>query len=489
MKYLFVFLLSFTLLFRGVAQEEVLNQRFSFNADSIGFGQLIDSLSLRFNISFSYDASLISADSILSVHADSVKLGDWLHSVVSRDEVQLYELERQVVIAREPARMPRQSIHILGRVTDVSDHRPLPMVNIGVEGETIGTATNMEGDFDLFLPSRFAGSNLTFSSLGYLRTVATIPSNDTTLNISLDQTVIQLPEVLVRYVKPSLIMAEVVRRKNENYASEPTILTAFFREIIQQDKRYVDVSEAVIEVYKPSYSLDWEPERVRFVKGRKGGETEDMDVINLKLQGGPFLFSQVDIIRAGGFLPDEKGQSVYEYSFNGVDYEQGRMVYMIGFKPFVDTGDLLYEGEIRVEQNSFAVTGATFQMTRNTIRKSREYLIRRDSRKFRTRPYFAKYNIDYRPVNDIWMLNSVRGEVSMKIVDRERRVRSDFNTISEMLVTDSRPGDRQKFRSSDSFKPNYVLSEKIDSYDPDFWSHYNIIRPNESIREVFNTKP
>ncbi len=488
MKYLFVFLLSFTSLFRGFAQEEVLDRPLSFQADSIGFGQLIDSLSLRFNISFSYDASLISSDSILSVHADSVKLGDWLRSVISHDEVQLYELERQVVIAREPARMPDESIRISGNVTDVNDHKPLAMVNIGVEGETIGTATNMEGDFDLFLPSRFAGRNLTFSSLGYLRKVVVIPPRDTTLTIGLDQTVIQLPEVLVRYVKPSLIMAEVVRLRDKNYASEPTILTAFFREIIQQDKRYVDVSEAVIEIYKPPYSLDWEPERVRFVKGRKGGETEDMDVINFKLQGGPYLFSQVDIIRTGGFLPDEKGQSVYQYSFNGVDYEQGRMVYIIGFEPFNDTGELLYEGEIRVEQNSFAVTGATFQMTRNTIRKSRDYLIRRDSRRFRTRPYFAKYSIDYRPVNDIWMLNSVRGEVSMKIVDKERRVRSDFNTVSEMLVTESRPGNRQKFRWADSFKSNYILSEEIDSYDPDFWSHYNIIRPNESIREVFNTK-
>lgn len=485
MRFLVLTLFIFTSFFSSRAQLEVLDQRFSIHHDSIPFAQLIDSLSASFGVSFSYDASLVRGDSVVFAQADNLKLGDWLRTILANDEVELYELDNQIVMAREPARLPKQSILILGSVADGSDKKPLEMVNIGVEGEAIGTVTNDDGRFELLLPPGFVGKNLSFSRLGYFKNIVAIPPRDTTLAIVLDEMVIPLPEVVVRYVKPSIVMQEVVRRRPFNYAAEPTILTAFFREIIQQDDRYVDVSEAVLEIYKPTYLSGLETERVRFVKGRKGGDTQNMKEINFKLQGGPFLFSQVDIIRQGGFLPDEDGGSLYKYAFNGIDFEQGRMVYVIGFEPIQDTGELLYQGEIRIDQSSYAVVGAHFEMSRNTLRKSREYLIRRDSHRFRTRPNYARYTIDYRPVNDLWMLNSVRGEVNIKIVDRERKVRTVFNTVSEMLVTDLRPGGRKKFKWTDSFKFSNILSEEIDHYDSDFWSHYNIIHPSESIRKVF----
>jgi hypothetical protein len=215
-----------------------------------------------------------------------------------------------------------------------------------------------------------------------------------------------------------------------------------------------------------------------------------MEVINFKLQGGPLLFSRVDIVRQGGFLPDQEGNSRYEYSFKRMDYEHGRNIFVIGFEPVNDTGELLYEGEIRVDEETFAIVGADFEMTRKTIRKSREYLIRRDSRRYRTRPFFARYHIDYRPWEDKWVLNSVKGEVSMKIIDREKKVRTVFNTVSEMLITDLRPGERKELRWSEAFREDYILSDQIETYDPDFWSRYNIISPDESIEKIFrNDKP
>jgi hypothetical protein len=366
----------------------------------------------------------------------------------------------------------------------------MAMVNIGVEGKTIGTATNSEGRFSIYLPPGYIGEKLVFSNLGYLRKYITIPPNDTLVTVVLQETSVQLPEVLVRHVRADRIMEEVVRQKPFNYSSEPVILTAFFRESIQQDDIYVDVSEAVIEIYKPPYSRDYALERVRFVKGRKGKAEGDMEVINFKLQGGPLLFSRVDIVRQGGFLPDQEGNSRYEYSFKRMDYEHGRNVFVVGFEPVNDTGELLYEGEIRVDEETFAIVGADFEMTRKTIRKSREYLIRRDSRRYRTRPFFARYHIDYRPWEDKWVLNSVKGEVSMKIIDREKKVRTVFNTVSEMLITDLRPGERKELRWSEAFREDYILSDQIETYDPDFWSRYNIISPDESIEKIFrNDKP
>lgn len=472
---------------KSFSQEKnsILSQKYSFSYDSLSFSAFLDSLSADFDISFSYDASVIDGDSIIFAVADSVYLDKFLLKYLKNDQFRVHEMEKQIIISFEPARLPKQSVHIEGMVIDSLEQEPMAMVNIGVEGKTIGTATNSEGRFSIYLPPGYIGEKLVFSNLGYLRKYITIPSNDTLVTVALQETSVQLPEVLVRYVKADRIMEEVVRRKPFNYASEPLILTAFFRESIQQDGVYVDVSEAVIEIYKPPYSRNYALERVRFVKGRKGKAEGDMEVINFKLQGGPLLFSRVDIVRQGGFLPDQEGSSKYEYSFKRMDYEQGRNVFVVGFEPINDTGELLYEGEIRVDEETFAIVSADFEMTRKTIRKSREYLIRRDSRRYRTRPFFARYHIDYRPWKDKWVLNSVKGEVSMKIIDREKKVRTVFNTVSEMLITDLRPGERKELRWSEAFREDYILSDQIETYDPDFWSRYNIISPDESIEKIF----
>ncbi|MFW5754455.1 MAG: carboxypeptidase-like regulatory domain-containing protein [Marinilabiliaceae bacterium] len=464
----------------------ILEQRYSFSYDSIQLAELFDSLTTRYDISFSYDASLVPGDTVIQAEADSVALDKWLLDLLDNENLVVHEMEDQLVISDEPARMSRDAVRIEGVVVDSADRKPMSMVNIGIEGKTMGTATNQEGRFKVLVPPRYIGETLVFSNVGYLREKMNIPENDTTVSVTLAETSVELPEVLVKHVEPERIMKNVVRNKNRNYASDPLILTAFFRETIQQDEVFVDVSEAVIEIYKPPYSKQFAQERVRFVKGRKGEAGGDMEMIDFKLQGGPLLFSRVDIVRQGGFLPNEQGRSRYQYTFEGVDYEHGRNVFVIGFEPHNDTGELLYEGKMRIDQESFAVVGADFEMTKKTIRNSREYLIRRDSRRYRTRPFFARYRIDYRPWNDKWVLNKVRGEVSMRIVDKEKRIRTVFNTVSEMIITDLRPGDRREFRWGDSFRENYILSDQIESYDPEFWSQYNIISPDESIEKVFS---
>jgi hypothetical protein len=474
--------------FSVTGQDNVLEQRYSFHYDSIAIADFLDSLSTCYDFSFSFDASLVRGDSIINARGDSVFLDKWLLNTLKEEDLEIHEMDRQIVISSDPARASPKAVHIQGMVLDSLTKEPMSMVNIGVAGKTIGTASNRQGKFDFYLPPEYEGEKLVFSNLGYLRDSLIIPARDTSIVIVLAETSVELPEVLVKYIKPDEIMREVIKQKKNNYSENPLILTAFFRETIQQDEQYVDVSEAVIEVYKPPYDQEYALERVRFVKGRKGEFSGDMEMIDFKLQGGPFLFSRVDIVRQGGFLPDSHGNSVYRYSFKRMDYAHGRRVFVVGFEPQNDNGELLYEGEIVVDEESFAVVGATFEMTRKTIRKSREYLIRRDSRRFRIKPAFARYRIDYRPWKDRWVLNSVKGEVNMKVVDRKENIRTVFNTVSELLVTDLRPGERKEFRWDDSFKANYILSDQIETYDKNFWSRYNIISPDESVEKIFEKR-
>ena len=379
-------------------------------------------------------------------------------------------------------------INIYGLVKDAAINEALPMVNIAVEGEPLGTSTNDAGAFEFKLPRSFQGRRIVFSSLGFANISMEVPANDTLVEISMKSLSIPLPEVQVMYRDPMKIMMEVRQKIHSNYSLERFLLTGFFRETIRQNGKYVDVSEAVVEIVKPPYNNALDAERVRFVKGRKGRELSEMDMVQFKLVGGPYHFSQLDVVRHGDFMPDENGLSDYRYSFNGMDIEFGQLVYCIGFKPYSDNEGINYVGEIRVESESMALVSIDFQMTGQSVRRSRSHLIKRDARRFKTRPFYARYYVQYRPWNDMWVLSKVRGEVSVRVFDRFERERSVFDTVSEMIISDFSIADhRIRIPATESFRADYILSEHIGDFDPEFWKYYNLIKADESLEAIFNS--
>lgn len=456
--------------------------------EPIRLGVLMDTLSQRFHLDFAYDAGVVNTDSLVqTVIPDSLD-HQWISSLFHQNGVEVRITGRQVIIRKQQGKLADSNIlFISGKVVDGANDATLPMVNVGVEGQAVGTTTNDLGQFSFKIPDSLAGKSMVFSYLGFASSRMEIPANDTVVIIRLKEYSVRLPEVQVHYRDPDQIVRAVTSAVGVNYPVQPYLMTAFFRETIQQDKRFVDVSEAVIEILKPSYSDMYDVERVRFVKGRKGRETSEMDVVQFKLAGGPYHFSQLDVMRHGDFLPNEKGESAYKYSFEGVDIIYDRMVYRVGFKPYNDAEDLFYEGEMYIEAESMALVSIDFQLTPASIRRSRSFLIKRDARRFRTRPFYAKYKVEYRPWKNGWVLSKVRGEVSVKIYDRSKRERSVFDTVSEMLVTDfSVANQRQPIPWSETYRSDYVLSDHLGEFDPDFWEHYNVIQADEALEKVLS---
>lgn len=88
------------------------------------------------------------------------------------------------------------NISVSGHVNDERG-QPLPGVNVSITGTTIGTATDANGNFRLNVPDNFAGRNLMFSFIGYVKQEVTI-KDQKVINISLKpNTNNQLNEVVV----------------------------------------------------------------------------------------------------------------------------------------------------------------------------------------------------------------------------------------------------------------------------------------------------
>jgi TonB-linked SusC/RagA family outer membrane protein len=83
---------------------------------------------------------------------------------------------------------------VTGKVTDKEDGLPLPGVSVKVKGTTIGSQTNVDGNFSLKVPQ--ANSVLQFSFLGYQSQEKTIPASNV-LSVMMVTDAKQLSEVVV----------------------------------------------------------------------------------------------------------------------------------------------------------------------------------------------------------------------------------------------------------------------------------------------------
>nr|WP_294942972.1 TonB-dependent receptor [uncultured Mucilaginibacter sp.] len=86
-------------------------------------------------------------------------------------------------------------IIVTGRVLD-EQKQPLPGVNISIAGTTVGTVTDVNGNYKLTVPDAYAGRNLMFSFIGYTSQEVAI-AGKTQINVSLAPSSKNLSEVVV----------------------------------------------------------------------------------------------------------------------------------------------------------------------------------------------------------------------------------------------------------------------------------------------------
>ncbi len=86
-----------------------------------------------------------------------------------------------------------QNITVSGTVTEVSTSEPLTGVSIKVNGTTMGTITDIDGNYNIPVPEN---ATLTFSYIGYITKQIAV-KNQTTINVSLEEDLQSLDEVII----------------------------------------------------------------------------------------------------------------------------------------------------------------------------------------------------------------------------------------------------------------------------------------------------
>lgn len=94
----------------------------------------------------------------------------------------------------------QDNIRLTGKVLDLNTHQPVPYANIGLFEKNLGTLSDLDGSFELIIPSQYRNDTVLFSSVGYKRrgaVVNTLVSQPGSAEILLTPEIILLNDVIV----------------------------------------------------------------------------------------------------------------------------------------------------------------------------------------------------------------------------------------------------------------------------------------------------
>ena len=494
-QHLFIFVLLSGLVSTNLIAQ-VLNNKYTFSFNNTPLESVIDTIrkSVNYGISFNPDAfpkdHKITARFLnkeLRTVLDSILISvKFTYKIVGNNIILLpqessFDNKRQTTIEEIDT---MKVIELSGKIIDRKDKRPLEFTSIYIKNKNIGSLSNDDGNFLVKLPYESVNDSIYFSCLGYkplkIKIGDLLPSENI---IFLDVNSFQLKEVKVKPVDPKNIIKKTLENIPNTYSQTPSMLIAFYREIIQQNDEYVSLSEAILNIYKASYN-SYQNDQVSIYKARKSRFEKQMDTVIFKFQGGIYTSLLLDIAKnPSNFITDEY-LNYYDFSMDEITSIDGQFTYVIAFDQKDYSPYPLYKGKLYIDMETYALVRADFMISPKGIEKSADVLVKKTSRKLKVKPTFSSYIVNYTRQNNTWYLNYIREEVSFKVKKKYSFYSSTFHSKAEMVITQTDSASAKRIKLYKQVRLNDIFVEKLGKYDPEFWGSFNILKPDESLEEA-----
>ena len=149
-----------------------------------------------------------------------------------------------------------QNLTITSKAIDKETKEPLPFATVGIKGKSIGTITNLQGDFDFHFPAEYRSEIFVISMLGYQNYEATVEtvlgSQESEITLMKSTTVLNTV-VISDSLRGGDVLRIAVSRIDQNYPSEPFLMEGFYRDLKKIGDTYISLLEAAIKIYDESY--------------------------------------------------------------------------------------------------------------------------------------------------------------------------------------------------------------------------------------------
>lgn len=377
-------------------------------------------------------------------------------------------------------------ITISGVVRDKHNKKRLEYVNISIPGSNVGTVTNAEGEFSLKIKETDRNKMADVSHVGYFNSKISLGENS-----SKKQTVWMSPyinllnEITIHAQNPIYIVQEAIRKIPVNYGNKSNMLTGFYREIAQKGRRYVNISEAIVNIYKTPYSETIERDRAQISKGRRLISQRERDTLAVKLLGGPVIAVYQDIVKNSDFLFDIESLSYYKFRMEEPTSIGNRTQFVISFEPRVNLPYALCYGKLYIDKERLSFSRAEFNLSMNDKNKATQAILRKKPFGLRFKPIEVSYLVAYEDRGNMTYLKYLRNNIRFKCDWKRKLFSTNYTILSEMVITDLQENNVVAIPYKTSFKMNQAFSDKVDDFANDkFWGDYNIIKPTESLEHA-----
>lgn len=379
-----------------------------------------------------------------------------------------------------------EQIVVSGVVRDKQSKKKLEYVNISIPGSNVGTVTNADGAFSLKIPASVHSQAVEVSHVGYHNSRITLQGTDMT-----EQTIWMTPyinllgEVTVHGHNPLALVEQAMRKVPVNYSANNNLLTGFYREIAQKGRRYITISEAIVNVYKTPYSEPLTRDRVQVDKGRRLLSSKASDTLAVKLIGGPTMFVYLDVVKNPDFLLDINSLTDYHFTMDEPTSIDNRPQYVVRFQPLAIRPYPLFYGKLYIDRERLSFTRADFSLSMDDKNKATQAILKKKPFGLRFKPLEVSFLVTYKERDGVTYLNYVRNNIRFKCDWKRKLFSTNYTVLAEMVVTDKQDTGVEPISLKSSFRPTQIFSDRVDDFsNENFWQGYNIIEPTESLENA-----
>ncbi len=393
---------------------------------------------------------------------------------------------------------------IKGRVFDIETLQPLQNATVIIAGSSIGVATNSEGAFELNVPDEYADSLIQVSYVGYKPLFLTLSGDPGNQIVYLEPLDIVLGEVLVRSRKTDAedIVNKAIWSIPENYESEINNLKCFYREITYINNKEANVTEALLNVYKPPYKWPRDEDLVKVSKVRHVSGNQES---GFEFEGGAYYRISDDVIANRPEFIKRESLHYFKFETTRVLGTGDESILVISFEPdqgainreladylgrYKDTYDktlLLYSGELFINKKDYAIVKIDYWLRSDKLR----YALKRYLTKIPDESIVSlrkvRFSAEYRKHKDRYFLSSTNGQINFRVGNESLGRSYDYRVYNELLTVDRTTHGVQKFPASEITGNKDLVPDYQEKYKADFWKDENIVQAYSRLYSLGDT--
>ena len=477
-------------------QSSVLDQRIALSCNNCSISQALSKIESSVHLYFSYNPDLFTSSGSVTINIENIPLYQLLDTILNDRTIKYNIVEKQIVLFRPTENesgkqdldddLLNKQIIVSGKIIDQNTKKPVPFANICLVGRSLGSVSNMNGEFVIKIPGYLQNDSLGISCIGYRTFIEPLETTRNLKIFELQTEYIPIQEVIIRKTEPLYLIKTAIKKIPDNYNMNPSILTSFYRETIEHGSKYLSITESVLQTYKSGYSENHENDLIKILKGRKSQNLDSRDSLLIKLKAGLSTTLLLDIIKNPADFLQEDYFRYYDYQLADIITDNSRETYVINFRQKEAINEPLYYGKIYIDVNNLAIKNLEFSLDKNGIEKTGDRFVIKKPRWLIVKPVEANYRVSYREFGHKYYLNLIRCETGFRIRHRKQIFSALYDSKIEMVVTDIDTSDVRRFRHRDVAKPEIIFTDLLNEKPDVFWENYNYLKPEEQLKEAMD---